>query len=827
MLIDRKLLENYITSKLPFPGDLIFIADYSAIFPREGSITILTRIYPIVFFDNALQLRDALERHKDDLSGKHPAPPLSPRRRGDEGGQGVGKQFCIISQKSEEEEIPILDYISRSNYLKVTPKDILEFVQSGYQWMSEVNQLHGRDFWEAFELLTQFRLKLDREISPTDCAHVVLSALLDVDLTGELSNRDAIELWRGLDEDENLISEKYPRLWRILSRRVRATIPMMEKLEGDVDFVYFLWTMNSLDKHHGNYDLFLPHIFGDRIWQKYANTPISDIKQFCSDLIKNDARRVIEQIKRTEFWLTQDSERLRLFDSCVGVDEIDIQSTAEFAATERTFCVSIQEALRYLAKRLCLSPDLLEPRLLNYVLHNIKSKHLFQQDNTTYLRIRDTFEAFSKLIELIQILREIEGKIWLQENEIQLRFSLWGEIYSKYFSKLEYLIDRLKLLNFRCELLPEVMVNQISEKVDELFANYNEAFARLVQSRYTHWVAGAKDSPLLGANFLDTLFMPFYEEYIRTPTQYRFGSPAELNPKPQSAFIIIFDGMRWDGWNTIKTRMLQTFGGKLALEKTVPLLSILPTTTEFSRCALVSGLFPSEVVTGKSPGVDDWRELLSLAFAKRQINEVQAITVHEQNLNQLVQLIEDSEVKVKVINFTLFDNKLHRSRQNLSTLYEEVLVNFDDIIQPCLERIPSDSLVFIFSDHGLIETKGKAQPIPLEDAEVRRRYFGLKHSVQSSDMPKNIVFFDTDDIKIPRNSGIVQYGFATSNTPLMIKDISDSKGDGASYPENLNKSFTSQRERYVHGGISMQEMIVPCLIFVPKGEGQLELWTKG
>ena len=816
MLIDRKLLENYITSKLPFPGDLIFIADYSAIFPREGTLTILTRIYPIVFFENVLQLRDALERHKDNLSGKHPSREEP----------GVGKQFCIISQKSEEEEIPILDYIFRSNYLKVTPKDILEFVQSGYQWMSEVNQLHGQDFWEAFELLTQFRLKLDREISPTDCAHVVLSALLDVDLTGELSNRDAIELWRGLDEDENLISEKYPRLWRILSRRVRATIPMMEKLEGDVDFVYFLWTMNSLDKHHGNYDLFLPHIFGDRIWQKYANTPISDIKQFCSDLIKNDARRVIEQIKRTEFWLTQDSERLRLFDSCVGVDEIDIQSTAEFAATERTFCVSIQEALRYLAKRLCLSPDLLEPRLLNYVLHNIKSKHLFQQDNTTYLRIRDTFEAFSKLIELIQILREIEGKNWLQENEIQLRFSLWGEIYSKYFSKLEYLIDRLKLLNFRCELLPEVMVNQISEKVDELFANYNEAFARLVQSRYTHWVAGAKDSPLLGANFLDTLFMPFYEEYIRTPTQYRFGSPAELNPKPQSAFIIIFDGMRWDGWNTIKTRMLQTFGGKLALEKTVPLLSILPTTTEFSRCALVSGLFPSEVVTGKSAGVDDWRELLSLAFAKRQINEVQAITVHEQNLNQLVQLIEDSEVKVKVINFTLFDNKLHRSRQNLSTLYEEVLVNFDDIIQPCLERIPSDSLVFIFSDHGLIETKGKAQPIPLEDAEVRRRYFGLKHSVQSSDMPKNIVFFDTDDIKIPRNSGIVQYGFATSNTPLMIKDISDSKGDGASYPENLNKSFTSQRERYVHGGISMQEMIVPCSIFVPKGEGQLELWTK-
>ena len=802
MLIDRKLLENYIASKLPFPSDLIFIADESAIFPQDGSLNILNRTYPIVFFDNALQLRDVLEKCKDNLNGE---------------------RFCIISQKSEEEEIPVLDYIFRSGYLKVTPKDILEFAQGGYQWTSEVNQLHGRDFWEAFELLTQFRLKLDRDISPTECANVVLSALLDVDLTGELSNRDAIELWRGLDEDDNLISEKYPRLWRMLSRRVREAIPMMEKLEVDTDFVYFLWTINSLDKHRGIYDLFLPHIFGERIWQKYASTPISEIKQFCGDLIKNDPRRVIEQIKQTEFWLTQDSERLRLFDSCVGVDEIDLQRTAEFAATERTFCVPMREALCHLAKHLCLSLDLLEPRLVDYVLNNIRRKHLFLQDDTTYLRIRDTFEAFAKLIELSRLLREIEGKNWLRKDELQFRLSPWGEIYPQYFAKLEYLIDRFELLNFRCELLSEALVKQISAKVDELFVSYNKAFANLIQSRYAHWVRGIRNEeivpnsqfhegmpsnevkgiPLLVTDFLDVLFMPFYEEYIRTPTQ--------------SAFIILFDGMRWDGWNAIRTRMLQTFGGKLALEKTVPLLSTLPTTTEFSRRALVSGLFPSDAITGDSEVAENWQKLVSLAFARRQIYEVQAITVHEQNLNQLVQLIEDSEVKVKVINFTLFDHKLHESKQNLSTLYEEVLVNFDDIIQPCLERIPSNSLVFILSDHGLIEIKGKAQPMPFEDTEGGRRYLGLKSSVRPSDMPTNTVFFDADDIKMPRNSGIVQYGFATSNTHLTTKETSTAEGFS---------SFASYLGRYAHGGVSMQEMIVPCSIFVPKGRGQLELWVR-
>ncbi|MBM3237977.1 PglZ domain-containing protein, partial [Candidatus Poribacteria bacterium] len=361
----------------------------------------------------------------------------------------------------------------------------------------------------------------------------------------------------------------------------------------------------------------------------------------------------------------------------------------------------------------------------------------------------------------------------------------------------------------------------------------------------------AKNIPLLVTDFLDVLFMPFYEEYIRTPTQ--------------SAFIILFDGMRWDGWNAIKTRMLQTFWGKFALEKTVPLLSTLPTTTEFSRRALISGLFPNESITlpasgvidqsdlsrQNREGVDNWWKLLSFAFAKRKIYEVQAITVHEQNLNQLVQLIEDAEVKVKVINFTLFDHKLHNSKQNLSTLYEEVLVNFDDIIQPCLERIPSDSLVFILSDHGLIEIKGKAQTILLANTEGNKRYFGLKNSWQYSDMftsfsslqgklprqsrdrPANIVFFDADDIKMPRSSGIVQYGFATLNTHLMTKGASAFReGDFENRGENCASWFpivkpSSQPGRYAHGGISMQEMIVPCSIFVPKGKGQLELWQNG
>ena len=155
----------------------------------------------------------------------------------------------------------------------------------------------------------------------------------------------------------------------------------------------------------------------------------------------------------------------------------------------------------------------------------------------------------------------------------------------------------------------------------------------------------------------------------------------------------------------------------------------------------------------------------------------------------------------------LFDRKFHEATHNLSTLYEEVLVNVDNIIQPCLERIPPDSLVFILSDHGLIELKGNAQVIPCEDAEVNRRYAGMKSFSHDSNMPLDLVLFDADDICMPRNSGIVQYGCATQNTHL-----------------KHHQTTTTSFKRYAHGGISMQEMIVPCAIFVPRGTGQLVMW---
>jgi len=756
MSVDRTLLGNYISSKLPSPRGLIFISDRAEIFPQDGSLRIVERDYPIVFFDTGLEVRDKLEIYKDNL------------------GQ---RRFIIVSQKSAEEEVSLLDYIARSSYLIITPKDVLEFAQDGHKWTDVVNQLRCEDFWDSFEALKMFRQKLDRNISPVECAHVVLSALLDIDLAGKISYRDAIEVWKqckdvldshsaGMRSSKSVECklDKYPALLNTLDRKLRSLFPLLEKLK-DAGFVRFLWTSSCLD-------LSSQRILS-AIWQRYGNIPVAQIKRLRDQLAKNYPELVIEHVKQTEKWLSSDVRRMSLFNAHVGVDGTDLVKTAQFAASERIFCSPMRDALRNLAERISLSPDILPEQLINSVLSNIE-KHLFLQDDANYLRIKDTFNAFACFIKLSRL---------LEKSKHFPKDSIF-DIYPEYLSRLEYLRDRFELLNFKCELLKDALMKAVFRKVGKLVRDYNAAFAQLVKTDYARWVSGKGKSPLLAKDFLHSLFFPRYEEYVQG--------------KEQTAYIILFDGMRWDCWNLIEPKLLKIFDGKLKLEKTVLLLSTLPTMTEYAKPALFvcsQTRNVSRLPIGLSDiGTGNWYELE--IFKKRHIS-AKTITDFGQNLGHIAQLIEDEEVSVKVLNLPLIDPKLHNSQRNLSTLYEEVMVNFDDIVEPCLERIPPNSLVFVLSDHGFIEIKGEPKHIPNGEINVKRRYIELRSFTQLPSLPEEIVFFDSDDIHMPTN--IARYGFATSNAHFVRRDLEAFKPS-----------------RYAHGGISMQEMIVPCAIFVPE-----------
>ena len=753
---------------------MLFLYDPAHILPTDGNLAVLDRKFDIISYENDLQLRNVLERYKDDMQDR---------------------RFCIVSPKGDDENLFIQDYIARSSVIDITPQALLEFWQKGYRWSEEVNQLRGADFWENVEKLQKSREAFPGYISSVECNNVILSAILNIDLSKALLPTEAIGLQKRLDNDERIaqLRKKYPDLVNALEQMVQEAIPLMAKIGQDEDLTKLMWISYSLAQRNDNYELFLPRILGHEVWQKYGEMPLDRMTEICEQLIERDTERVVEQIKVVEEWLSQDEERMRIFRDWIGVSNASIVKTAEFAATERIFCIPLKDALRTVARAVASSSAsaAITPQLREEILKNITTRHIFLLDDTTYMRLRDTFDAFVRLCEFLDLVSEIRKRDWWRSRERQDDIELWTrEIYPKYLSRIELLRDRIETLNFRCDLLSSALMQRVIDAARQILTSLGESFADLIQKHYPLWVMGIETPrPLLITDFIPQVFQPFFNRYIKDDQQ--------------AAYIIVFDGMRWDQWELLRPKILQTFQGRLALEDVIPLIAILPSTTEWARKAIFAGTFPADF-SAESEG-----ELLEAALGVGQVAQVQTSGEAPGKRDRVLEFLEDTS-QIKPIIFNLIDMKLHGMMQNLVTLHEEVEVNFNNTIQPYLEKIPSDSLVFIVSDHGFVELTARGTIAPgRNEAEPHRRYVGLRSFSPRSDIStSDFIFFSTENIRMPSVSNIVKYGFTRPGR----------------FITSAREQESGRTIRYAHGGVSMQEMIVPCAIFTPKSKGQLTMF---
>lgn len=771
--MDITLLQSYIAFKAPSPRNMLFLSDPSHILPTSGQIAILDRKFDIIVYENDLQIRNALERFKDDMQDK---------------------RFCIVSPKDGDEDALISDYIARSTIIPVNPQVLLEFLQKGYAWSEEVNQLRDSDFWENIEKLQKYREALPGYISSVECNNLILSALLNVDFSKALLPTEAIGLQRKLDNDEqiNQLRKKYPDLVGALEQMVRESIPLMAKIGKDEDLAKLLWIAYSLAQRNDNYELFLPRILGGEIWHKYGEMPLDKATEICEQLIERDPERVVEQIKIVEEWLEQDEERMRIFRDWIGVSSESLVKTAEFAASERIFCAPLKDALRTVARALVSSSSIvITPQLREKILRNVTTRHIFLLDDTTYMRMRDTFDAFTRLCEFLDLVAEIRQKKWWQSKEQRDDIELWmQEIYPKYISRIELLRDRIETLNFRCDLLSSALMDKIIGDARQVLASLGESFVDLIQKHYPLWTMGIETyKPILTTDFISKVFQPYFDKYIADDDQ--------------AAYIIVFDGMRWDQWELLRPKILQTFQGRLALEDVVPMLATLPSTTEWARKTIFAGAFPMDF-SGESES-----ELLESALGVGQVTQVQTYGEAPGKRDKVLEFLGETS-QIKPIIFSLIDMKVHSTMQNMVTLHDEVDVNFDNTIHPYLEKIPQNSLVFILSDHGFVElgTKGIIAP-NRDEADPHRRYLGLRSFNPRGDLPaSDFIFFSTENIRMPAVSNIVKYGFARPGR----------------FITSAREQESGRAIRYAHGGVSMQEMIIPCAIFTPKSKGQLTMF---
>ena len=329
------------------------------------------------------------------------------------------------------------------------------------------------------------------------------------------------------------------------------------------------------------------------------------------------------------------------------------------------------------------------------------------------------------------------------------------------------------------------------------YKDTNNIFCNYIQKNYLSWIQSkSKDRPMFSNNIVQNFI----------------GSKIK---KKEKSILIILDCLRLDQWKIISESLYSYF--KINLNY---YLSLLPTTTYISRNAIFSGYFPLELQI-ENPEI--WKEM-----NKDQYH----YNAYEKKLFQnQISTINDkaSTYYVKISDYKQGNRLLNRMNQFKDIDCIAIVINFIDILTHARleskfikEIVPNETAhrniikawfknswllqilknlskwedrnIFITSDHGSTRV---LKPISInanKKTSTGTRYkFGSSLSAKNKDA---MVIKNPKDYKLPYSNMNDNYLIAKNNNYFI-------------YPNNQNKFSNLYQNSFQHGGISMEEMIVP------------------
>ena len=415
-------------------------------------------------------------------------------------------------------------------------------------------------------------------------------------------------------------------------------------------------------------------------------------------------------------------------------------------------------------------------------------------------------------------------------NRKDLSFKLFREAWNvKKINRLEYYLSALERLVQSGNLLPcpegnlpstfsnalhriqqnvRAVLDAVQKQLDELNARFQE----MVGEQYPLWIQ--KDSEV----YLTSQFI-------------RRCLKAHWDPQTEKAVLFIFDGMRYDIWDEFLRPMLDD---RMQLIADLPASSLLPSETHITRKAISAGAYPNDFDTTR--GED---KLLKDALIKEVgfKGEVRVVppkgggvgeTVRYQAGNLDIYILElcDKELH-KVSMKTLPDGRVVPSRP-LSFIYKQHIQNIIDTEMMAIVReLSPDTKVFVTADHGFVRV-GR-EPLWFDERDLNEKddcsylncWLGAAVDAHApAKLRDNIISFTPEQLRMPnRETRTIQ------KTGQIIK-----KEYKAIVFPKIGYSFSRKGahynpDAYSHGGISIQEMMIPMVVLKVRShdEGLLRL----
>lgn len=327
----------------------------------------------------------------------------------------------------------------------------------------------------------------------------------------------------------------------------------------------------------------------------------------------------------------------------------------------------------------------------------------------------------------------------------------------------------------------------------------NNEFFKFISKNYASWVSPkSTDAPIMSHNLLKYKVLPHLEK----------GVPL---------FFILIDNLRYDQWKAIQPIFAESF--RIHEEDTI--YAILPTATQYGRNAIFAGMLPVDIEKAfpqqwKNDDEEGGKNLYEEEFLKAQLKKLgksdikfsyTKITNHHdgQKLVDNMHNFLQNDFNVIVYNFV---DMLSHARTEMEVLKELASdeTSYRSITQSWFEhsalhqglkKIADKNInIIVATDHGSTRVKTPAKVIGDKQTTANLRY---KHGRNLNYEPKDVLAF-----RDPREAGLP--------VPNVNSSFIFAKGDiFLCYPNNYNHFVNYYRNTFQHGGISLEEMIVPVV----------------